>query len=111
VSTQVKRPARQPVGARSEWDDLVKREPGLAALLREARSISPKHPDFCTDPLWYGYAGWPGLKPRLIRLVGDLARDGDPVLRTSQAYDVAYTVIYDALPGCDRCGHSDECDR
>jgi hypothetical protein len=110
-TAQLKRPTKPPVKADSEWDDLVEREPGLATLLREAQSISPKHPDFCTNPVWYGYAGWPGLKPRLVRLVGDLACREDPVLYTSHAYDVAYQRIYQALPGCDRCGHKDQCDR
>ena len=110
-TAQLKRPAESPAKAHSEWDDLVKREPALATLLREAKSISPKHPDFCTNPIWYGYAGWPGLKPRLVRLVGDFARCEDPVLHTSHAYDVAYHRIYDTLPGCDRCCHRHQCDR
>ena len=107
----MERPTKLPVKADSEWDDLVRREPGLAALLREAQSISPRHPDFCTNAVWYGYAGWPGLKRRLRFLVGWEAMSDDPVLHTCRAWDIAYQQIYDALPGCDRCGHRHQCDR
>lgn len=80
------------------WDALVEREPRLADLLDEAKSIPATRPE-CEDLApWYGYGGWPGLKPRLIRLVGWFAETRDPVLASPAAYQVAYDTVLNALP-------------
>lgn len=82
------------------WEDLVKREPRLGALLREARAVTPpREPNWDVDRVWYMQ-----LKPRLLELVGWFAKSDDPVLHTCDAYDVAYHRIYDALPDCRACG-------
>jgi hypothetical protein len=80
---------------------LARREPRLRDLLAEARAHHQNlGPVFCANAVWYGYTGFqPGLKERLSCLVGWAAeRGGD--LRTSEAYDVAYHTIYQALPDC-----------
>src|SRR5437764_1430140 len=78
-------------------------EPGLDSLLAEARSYhrtAGQTPNFCANAVWYGYPGHePGLKRRLMQFVGHV-RGGDGVLATSEAYDVAYHTIYQALPDC-----------
>lgn len=94
-------------GTKEKWDDLVRREPRLADLLNEARAVTSRgDPHFCANAVWFGYpgSGYPGLKPRLVELVGWEAESGDPVLHTEVAYDVAYHTVYDALPTCRRCG-------
>jgi hypothetical protein len=80
---------------------LARLEPRLRELLAEARSHhNNRGPVFCANAVWYGYPGHrPGLKYHLSRLVGWTAeRAGD--VRTSEAYDVAYHTIYQALPDC-----------
>ncbi len=90
---------------RPTWQDLVAREPRLAELRVAAERIRPTaNASFCANAAWYGYAGQFGLKPRLLRLVGWGAQNQDPVLRSSDAYDVAYQTLYDLLPDCRGCG-------
>jgi hypothetical protein len=87
------------------WRDLVRLEPRLGELEREARAVrrSPRarDPHFCANDSWYGRRGWIGFKPRLLWLVGWEARN--PALRTCQAYDIAYRYLYDLLPPCREC--------
>lgn len=53
------------------WTDLVVGEPLLAELEAEVRAVRPYDDGrFCANAVWYGYAGWPGIKPRYLRLVG-----------------------------------------
>ncbi|MDP9471721.1 MAG: hypothetical protein M3Q71_13835 [Chloroflexota bacterium] len=86
------------------WEDLVEREPRLADLRVAAERIRPTaDASFCANAVWYGYGGHLGLKPRLIRLVGWGAQIHDPVLRSSDAYDVAYQTLYHLLPDCRGC--------
>lgn len=89
------------------FDDLARREPGLAALLAEARAVSSRgNPQFCANAVWFGFGKYryAGLKPRLVQLVGWHAHKDDPVLRSQEAYEVAYDTIYGALPDCRDCG-------
>jgi len=72
-------------------------EPELRDLLREARQVKARGESFCANKIWYR-----DFKPRLLRLVGWEARQFQ--LRTSSAYDIAYTRIYNALPNCKNCG-------
>ena len=84
--------------------DLVEMEPELGKLLDEAKSHHQNTPDhFCANAVWYGYAGWPGLKPRVAKLVGTEARLQGTILNTHLAYDIAYDTISDALPDCRDC--------
>lgn len=86
------------------FNDLLRLEPGLAALLAEAFLYhATASVRFCVNAVWYGYPGhYPGLKQRMCELVGWTSKD--PRLRSSAAYDVAYETIYRALPDCDHPG-------
>lgn len=84
------------------FEDLCQREPQLKALLDEARAVSSKgDPKFCANRVWYGYRDYrKGFKHRMSQLVGTHRRPEHPMLSTSEAYDLAYRTLYDALPGC-----------
>ena len=85
--------------SRTTWEQLVKIEPRLKAILGEAQAVSSDDdPHFCANAVWY--AG--GLKERLCKLVG-WDRKPHPVLGTEEAYDVAYDTCYNALPDCRDC--------
>lgn len=75
--------------------DLCEREPRLAALYYEARSVDATAPDYDPLEVWYGPGG---IKSYVCSLVGWESDSTDPVLTTSEAYDVAYHTLYDALP-------------
>jgi hypothetical protein len=77
--------------------DLCQREPRLHSLERDIQAVKDTGgPSFCANDWWYGR-----LKPRLVRLVGFGAEQ--PELRTPEAYDVAYDVLYELLPDCRNC--------
>jgi hypothetical protein len=80
------------------WQELVKREPRLRDLLREARAVDDSDPHFCANEVWYRH-----FKPALCELVGWDARVQDGVVNSSEAYDIAYDKIYNALPDCKAC--------
>jgi hypothetical protein len=82
------------------WAALAAAEPALAALLADARAVrdTRRRPSFCANAVWYDR-----FKPRLVALVG-WGRAGDPLLGTSDSYDVAYATVYRALPNCRNCG-------
>lgn len=84
------------------WEDLAKREPALSALRRRVESIEddPRAESFCANAVWYGYDDRPSLKAELCGLVGWSARRPDALLRSPEAYDVAYESLYYALPDC-----------
>jgi hypothetical protein len=97
-----------PLGA--TWSDLIAREPRLGDLAREVQELSRSGgPGFCANAAWYGYpnSGHPGIKPRLVALVGRWAERDDDVLRTSAAYDLAHRMLYDPLPPCQHEGMCD----
>ncbi|MDP9358961.1 MAG: hypothetical protein M3Q71_13250 [Chloroflexota bacterium] len=86
------------------WNDLVRAEPQLAVLRSEVERITARDGQrFCANAVWYGYNGQPGIKPKLIRLVGFRAENPDPVLHTMVAYDTAYETLYALLPDCWDC--------
>ncbi len=69
-------------------------EPALWGLLREAREIyrnKPRHLN--TDKVWYNT-----MKPKLVELVG-IRANGFGMITSSDAYDVTYSEIYNALKG------------
>jgi hypothetical protein len=79
------------------WAQMVRIEPKLKTLLMKARSCKSTK-NFCANRIWYGNTTTCGLKGELVHLVGWSARDAR--LRTSEAYDLAYSKIYNALPDC-----------
>lgn len=97
-----------PPEIRLTWGRLVRLEPRLAAVLVDAEAVDPGDDKrFCANRVWYGRQAEGGLRGRLYRLVG-WGRRGQPgvspALATSEAYDVAYRRVYDALPACRECG-------
>ena len=82
------------------WEALVAAEPELAVLLAEVRAVrdTGHRATFCANAVWYG-----AFKPRLGRLVGWEWGD-DAVLGSAAAYDLAYALLYGALPDCRNCG-------
>ena len=89
---------------RPTWDELAAVEPGLAALLAEARRERPGR-RYCANARFLGYGPHrgEGFKRRLAGLVGWHAAGADPHLRTSAAYDAAYRTLHGALPPYRRC--------
>lgn len=98
--------ATQKVPPFTAFDSLALYEPRLFALYREAIGVQDAGESsvFCANTVWFGYGGWSGIRPRLVRLVGwDAERWGVARLRTSEAYDAAYQTLYDLLPNCRNC--------
>jgi hypothetical protein len=89
------------------WDMLSRAEPRLEELLARAYDAHETHPTgrFCANDWWFGYREWPGVEKTFQRLVGWRRRDDDvpEYLKTSDAYDLAFRTIYDALPDCRDC--------
>jgi hypothetical protein len=83
-----------------ETERLFTAEPRLAALLTEAKAIRDNGTtgSFCANFKFFKQGG---LKDRLQVLVGYSA--ANPRLRTSRAYDLAYSAIYAVLPPCRNC--------
>lgn len=80
------------------WEQVSDLVPELKLMLKLAKSIRrPKGP-WCSNNMWYAI-----FKPRLCELVGDGCPRKNPMLRSSEAYDIAYKTIYDALPPCRDC--------
>ena len=77
---------------------MVSIEPELKALFEKAKAYKPVK-NFCANQMWHGRNG---LKQELCRLVGFGAKNFQ--LRTSEAYDLAYCKIYNALPDCQHDG-------
>lgn len=79
------------------FEELAQLEPRLQELLTEAQATRRKR-GYLAGKVWYGYGGYPGLKPRLLELVGWEREEEHTLLSTRTAYDVAYDTIYEALP-------------
>lgn len=89
------------------WADLVKIEPALLDLAKEAMAYkkASRGKDYvCANDRWYGQGEWNGrgLREQIISLVGWLSEN--PELKTTEAYDFAYQYIYCLLPDCRNCG-------
>jgi hypothetical protein len=92
--------------AKMTWNELIKLEPRLLALAKEAAAYKKNAQGkeyVCANDRWYGNGQWrdKGIKERLVLLVGWLAER--PELKTMEAYDVAYEYIYNLLPTCRNC--------
>jgi hypothetical protein len=86
--------------AQDEFGTLARLEPRLWPLLVEAAAIHEAtrgDARFNIWRAWSGGDGWPGIKPRLCRLVGWDRPEPHPVLSTSRAYEVAYARLLAAI--------------
>lgn len=86
--------------SRITFDRICELDPEVRRLLEYAKraGIGDKH--FDGIAAWFGEFGYEqySLKQRLCDLVG-WSRHRDPVeLQSSEAYDVAYKTIFDAMP-------------
>ena len=114
------------------FDELCELEPGLKKLYRFAGMIGRRRGrPFCANALWYEWfkpeleqlVGW-GRKPsrggkiKVVSFAEFIKMDfknedrskpnpanccKDPRLKTPEAYDIAYSTIYDRLPDCRGC--------
>lgn len=79
------------------WNNIVDKEPLLAALREEASAVKDEGGDhFCANTVWYQ-----DFKPTLTQLVGFEASKKS--LRSMLAYDIAYQTVYNELPACRNC--------
>lgn len=92
------------------WHKLAQLEPRLSEVLKQAQAIRDDRSDssFCANRVWFGYdepgPGPRGFKSKVSSLVGWCSVNaGHPVLGSSEAYDLAYRTVYDALPDCRDC--------
>jgi hypothetical protein len=77
------------------WEELCNLEPRLLSLFNEAQATrrSRQGLSFIPESSWYRY-----FKPRMLYLVG-LDAKGTGVIKSSEAYNLAYEKIYNALKG------------
>ena len=89
------------------WPELIAIEPKLKTLQDQLSLIkdSDTQAYFCANDVWYGYKGKSNSKAILVDLVGFDAvnRDKDPYLYTAEAYNTAYSELYNSLPNCRGC--------
>jgi hypothetical protein len=86
--------------SRPTFDDLAALEPRLARLLAEAQECRLRRGRrLDVTAVFYSYGRHrPGFKRRLSELVG-WASGREGVLGSSEAYEVVYRVVYQALAG------------
>ena len=88
------------------FDEVAKREPRLYGLYAQAKAwrvtvaLSKAYDEmpkegFCANQVWYDL-----FKPILVSLIGWEYKGKDDVLKSREAYDVAYQTLYDTLPDC-----------
>jgi len=77
------------------FEELCEREPALKSLYDRAKRYEGVtfSRSYCVDEIWYRE-----FKPLVFSLVGWSRKGDDELLSSSEAYDVAYRTIYDALP-------------
>lgn len=91
------------------WDELVLQEPKLQILYDKLKLIKDtgEQKSFCANSIWFGYPNSDyfrvGFKKRMSFLVGWGAPTKNDLLKSSEAYDVAYETLYKLLPGCRNC--------
>lgn len=84
------------------WEVLAQLEPGLLALEREIKAVkdNKRHKWFCANWVWYRE---PNFRKTMIGLVGWAARKDAPILKSREAYHLAYEHLYYLLPECRNC--------
>ena len=77
------------------WAKIIEIEPRLKRAYKIAKNENKDElpENYCANEIFYRR-----LKPEIVELVGWSARDRR--LRSSQAYDIAYEKILNALPDC-----------
>ena len=88
------------------FEDLVSLEPRLGDLLGRATAVEDdlENSWFCANSVFVGMREQPSFARELRGLVGFYAAaDPRSVLRSREAYDVAYKTVYYALPECRDC--------
>ena len=80
------------------WEELIAIEPALQEMLTEISHIEDASPSFCANQTWFDQ-----YDERMGWLVGWYATKANPRLRTSDAYDLAFEKLYNALPDCRDC--------
>jgi hypothetical protein len=103
VTANVDRPRAQ-VG-RATWPTLTALVPELLDLEQRVKHVVRLANDgkgaFCANALWYGASGKRTIKSAMARLVGYAAADRlDPLVMSSDAYDLVYERLYALLPDC-----------
>lgn len=76
------------------FEELERLEPRLTDLMAEIRGVTLRD-SISRDRLWYGRGD--GFKSKMGRLVGIHAKFDNPLLQTSEAYDVCYRKLYGVL--------------
>ncbi|HEX8144713.1 MAG TPA: hypothetical protein VF553_19245 [Pyrinomonadaceae bacterium] len=66
------------------WEQLAAREPELGRLREEIEEVDAIDSTFCANRMWYE-----SLKPRMMKLFGDMAQSEGPVIISSEAYDLS----------------------
>lgn len=89
------------VSVHPHWPLIAKLEPRLNTVLAAARDVRDTGGGtFCANTAW-GQDG--GLKDQMEPLVGWDRKNKGGFIATSDAYDIAYETIYNALPDCRNC--------
>lgn len=93
----------------STWSDMVAAEPRLNDLLDEAlwHRLECRSDDWCAAEIMNGYGAGAGkgIKQCLKSIVGLARADDHELLSTPEAYEIAMTMIWNALPPCGcKCG-------
>ncbi len=78
------------------WSRLIDIEPQLLVLYNAAKAVDGSAEHFCANRIWYDR-----FRNQLYPLVG--WECGNPEIATPEAWDLAYSTIYEALPPCRDC--------
>ena len=85
------------------WNELITLEPELARLYRTAQNADPGEGSFCSVRVYYL-----DFKPAILKIVGfERRQDDNPILCSSEAYNMATRMISECMPPCRDCGHTD----
>lgn len=78
------------------WGELIELEPKLEALRKQIQLVDDSKPNVCATEIWLKH-----FKPRMVQLVGWERIEGPAVLKTEEAYRLAYHVLFhQTMPDC-----------